>query len=91
MKKKHHNIIDYHLCTLCIKLHIIITRVFYLSTVFSNAAFNADLPTLFMDNVAPERCHLIDSDIYSRQKVPGAIPDLRPSLNTAQPTSLITG
>lgn len=86
MKKKH-----YHLCTLCIKLHIIITRVFYLSTVFSNAAFNADLPTLFMDNVAPERCHLIDSDIYSRQKVPGAIPDLRPSLNTAQPTSLITG
>ena len=41
--------------------------------------------------IEQSRGFLRSDDLYSRQTVPGAIPDLRPSLQTDQRTSLITG
>ena len=41
--------------------------------------------------VEQTRGYLRSDDLYSRQNVPGAIPDLRPSLQSDQRTSLITG
>ena len=44
-----------------------------------------------LTSLGQSRGYLRSADLYSRQNVPGAIPDLRPSLDTNQPTSLITG
>ena len=62
-----------------------------LSNISLNAASKTDLQQLTMVSLGQSRGYLRSVDIYSRQNVPGAIPDLRPSLDTNQPTSLITG
>ena len=42
-------------------------------------------------DLGESRGYLRSDHIYSRQNVPGAIPDLRPSLDTDRRTTLITG
>ena len=61
------------------------------SNISHNAASETDLEQVPLEPLGQDCYRIRSVDIYSRQNVPGAIPDLRPSLNTDQRTSLITG
>ena len=64
----------------------------FLKYFSSYAAFRSDYHKINLKSVIEQnRGYLRSDDLYSRQNVPGAIPDLRPSLQTDQRTSLITG